>query len=174
MEAAACSSIGGTIQKSIPLDSQPKDCQVFLRQAGPDGTGSILYTPTPSPDATESGTAPAGDRPFLNTAAKIGLAVAAAAVFLLLVVGVMFCRSKRKAKANRPFEKDNDRARPELPGNLFIPRELKEGNRYEMSEIHRSQTTELQGRTFVELPGVREKRGDKKDRDSKLAKGAFI
>jgi hypothetical protein len=172
MEAAACSSIGGTIQQSIPLDSQPKDCQVLLRQAGPDGTGSILYTPTPSTDAIEGGTTPAQNRPFLNAAAKIGLVVAAAAVVLFLVIGVVFYRLKRKAEANPRLEKDNDRARPELAGNLFVPSGLKQEviDRYEMVE---NSPTELQGQTFVELPGVNEKSSDKGNRSFKATDGVI-
>jgi X8 domain len=170
MEAAACSSIGGTMQQSIPLDSQPKDCQIFLRQAGPDGTGSILYTPTPSPAPIGGSTTPAQDRPFLNAAAKIGLVVAAAAVLLFLVIGVIFYRLKRRGKANPHHEKDNDRARPELAGNLFVPSELEEKakiDRYETVEMNGDQTRELQGQTLVELPGVDEKFSDKRDRGSK-------
>jgi 1,3-beta-glucanosyltransferase GAS1 len=80
-DSAACSSVGGMVQRVMPFTSLQSDCQVLLRQAGPDGKGTITFDP--STTATESGSLILSAKYALESRAKIGIGVSIS-VFVIL------------------------------------------------------------------------------------------
>jgi hypothetical protein len=97
-DPAACSSIGGTTQQPIGSKSQDSGCEDLLRQARPEGTGTITYIPSPisKPDSMSD---KEEEGIHLNTAAKAGIGVGIAILFAFVIIA-MFVRARRKKKSN--------------------------------------------------------------------------
>ena len=87
----ACNSLGGIIHQPTPSASQAADCQAYLRQAGPAGTGVITFVP--HGNSTQH-TAPTP----LRATAKAGIAVGAILAAIVIVSLIYFFRRFQKKK----------------------------------------------------------------------------
>jgi hypothetical protein len=112
-DPAACNSINGTTQQPIGSASQDSGCEDLLRQAGPEGTGTITYIPSPISKSNAVSNKEA-EGIHLNTAAKAGIGVGIAILFSFVIIAI-FVRARRKKKSNlnevKGFQK------PELEDN---------------------------------------------------------
>jgi 1,3-beta-glucanosyltransferase GAS1 len=117
-DTAACQSFGGVPRKPVEEISQSNECQVLLKQAGPDGTGTITYIPSATTRLDKQISRTSDGLPGgLPRGAKIGIAVGSVAISILLLLAtlVIFGRlRKRKNIANENPGYD----KPELDGNL--------------------------------------------------------
>jgi hypothetical protein len=101
-----CGAVRGTIQKSDATGSSSDACQIVMRQAGPQGTGTITSTPSNLPTATQdksfiASTASSNPKSVLSNGAKGGII---AAVVLAVLISLALCmnmlaRRKRKRSA---------------------------------------------------------------------------
>jgi hypothetical protein len=88
-----CIAQGGTIQTPSSVAS---DCEVLLQQAGPDGTGTVTYTPL---IPTGSGNEIQNNKDSLTRAQGIGISVGAVLVSILLAMILFYVRLRRKQNA---------------------------------------------------------------------------
>jgi hypothetical protein len=122
-DSTACSSAGGVIQQPSPLAGQPSDCQVLLRQAGPEGTGTITFTPAPPTQSTLFDSPTSSSLPV---AAKIGIGVTISAVSIFIATLVaLYYRAKRKKHSPSQLEPSSADTyqKQELPDNSVTPPE---------------------------------------------------
>jgi X8 domain len=113
-DSAACSSAGGVIQHAIPTTSLPSDCREFLRQAGPDGTGTITFTPT----STIQSNFLNSQSSDLQTRTKIGIGVGIGSfgIFAATLLA-LYWRAKRKGRSSSQLD---EYQKAELPDNSAV------------------------------------------------------
>jgi hypothetical protein len=118
-DSAACSSIGGISQQPMPSVSLQSDCQVLLRQAGPDGRGTVTFDPATS--ATESSNLFSIGKGALGPGAKIGIGVSIGSFALLsIALGIYFWFQRRRTLSSpRILEEEYQKA--ELPDTSIRP-----------------------------------------------------
>ena len=165
-DSAACISGGGALQQATPLTSLPGDCQILLRQAGPNGTGTVTYDP--STNSTES--ASSFSRPnksSLKPGAMAGIGVGISILVIVLsITGAYCCWRKRRGKgslsSNGRVEDEYHKA--ELP-DTTIPRDAMVETLLDSKEVaelagsdarkeltSEGQLVEVHGCDVVELP----------------------
>jgi hypothetical protein len=116
-DSAECSSAGGVIRQATPLPSLANDCQVLLRQAGPDGTGTVTSTPLSLPTEPKSFVSPTTNS--LHTGAKVGIGIGISCfVILCLLLGTYLWARKRRARAAASIE---EYQKAELPDTFIQP-----------------------------------------------------
>jgi hypothetical protein len=102
--ASECNSLGGVTQTPIPSASQASDCQIFLEQAGPSGTGTITSTPGASSSGTlvktAEGLAIKAPEGGLAGGVKGAIAGAIISFFILVFSAVLFLRFRKRKGAN--------------------------------------------------------------------------
>lgn len=143
--ASACSAYGGVTQQPTPLESQDSDCQILLRQAGPQGTGTVTYFP---PIATKLRSSDSDKRGPLTRASRIGIGVGVVMGACVAIAGIIaFCyRARRKARiAAEKAELDGKASSIDPPAQL-------DGD--EVMELGGGETLEMGSEGEVcELPG---------------------
>jgi hypothetical protein len=123
-DPAACNSIDGTTQQPIGSKSQDSGCEDLLRQAGPEGTGTITYIPSPISKSNAVNNKEASGI-HLKAAAKAGIGVGILTLFTFVIIA-MFVRARRKKKSNlnevkefqKPELEDNSKTLEERAENL--------------------------------------------------------
>jgi hypothetical protein len=109
-----CSSLGGMIQ--TPSPTQASDCEILLRQAGPDGTGTVTYTP-PVPTGIDS--PKESKETSLTELQKIGISLGAVFTAILVAAFLLFRWFRRKRKAKSTEIEEIQKA--ELPDSSVEP-----------------------------------------------------
>jgi hypothetical protein len=164
-DSTACSSAGGVIQQAIPMTSLASDCKEFLRQAGPDGTGTITFTPTSTIQSNSLNSQPSG----LKTRAKIGIGVGVGSFGILTATLLaLYWRVKRGGRSSSQLD---EYQKAELPDNsVVVPivseilldgaeiNELEgataELDHEQVNELCSIQVNEIDGGQIVELDGA--------------------
>jgi hypothetical protein len=146
-ESAACSAQGGIIRQATPSASLPTDCQVLLRQAGPEGTGTITFEPATV--ATKSGSSSSSSRTVLKSGAKAGI-VTGVCTFVILSVAIGVYIWLRKGKMGK------NNLLPEAAGNGFQKAELADT---QMSPAEKAQVDSIEATELPGSDGRRELRG---------------
>ena len=138
---------------------------MLLRQAGPDGTGLVTFTPTPMADRPGKGS-------HLSLAAKVGIGVTIGVVLIVIAILALFYRSRKKSSPSRAQEfgkpeledtSKTSKAYLSSPGRYgtdgTIPVELDAPERFEAvdGQIHElspnEERHEVEVREIYELPG---------------------
>jgi hypothetical protein len=139
-DSAACSSAGGVMQKATPLASLASDCRVLLRQAGPDGKGTITFTPSSVP--TDSSSFVPSNKGDLNTGARVGIGVSIGGFVILCVSLGFYLRARRQNKTVTSPTPEDDFRKAELP-DTFIQRADKVHTLIDSNEIRELSGTEV-------------------------------
>jgi hypothetical protein len=134
-DSEACTSSGGLLR--MPSKSQSKKCQSLLRQAGQDGTGTVIHAQLPvetseNPNHSANGA--------LSTLAKAGIGVGFALLILLAAIIFLLRQRWRRSLIKQPEEFE----KAELPDNSAPPQEK------EMFEINGDERVEIEGNKVVE------------------------
>jgi hypothetical protein len=159
-DSMACTSVGGLIQQQV--QSTTSDCQILLRQAGPNGTGMVTLLPTtesapinPTTTATTSSGISIGER-----VAIVAGAITAICLLLTYLV-IRFRVQKRKKPA---LNEDEGFQKPELPDNSNSHSERRELHSDDLyaNELDGAGRFELEVRHIVEMQGngISEMQGD--------------
>jgi hypothetical protein len=141
--ASVCSAYGGVTQQPTPLESQDSDCQVLLRQAGPQGTGSVTYFPS---IATMRRSSDSDKRDPLTSASKtgIGVGVAIASCIVIASIVAFFIRARRKAR-NATKESGVEDEKAELDGQGSSINQPTQLDSREISELGGLERSEMGG-----------------------------
>jgi glycosyl hydrolase family 72 (putative glucanosyltransferase) len=131
-----CTEGGGLIQVPLSDEKQSAECKMYLKKAGPEGTGRItnishLQFTDDDPTLNTSG---------LSRSAKIGIALGVS-VFVLFLLGIAIILQRRRMRAKHGAEK-NDMVIPktELPAEA-----TKEQMGAALVELYVPETYELIG-----------------------------
>jgi hypothetical protein len=116
--ATDCISSGGEVQTPSPTE-ETSECGVLLRQAGPEGTGTITYTPTTSAELIKNHEIRGNS---LTKSQQIGISVGLLFTIILLTAFLFLWRYRRTKKI-RPLEV-SEFEKSELPDNS-IERQVK-------------------------------------------------
>jgi hypothetical protein len=105
----ACTSVNGTIQTAVVSDSQNSACNILLRQAKTDGTGTITSFPASATGLDTSRQRNGSPSNPMNTATKAGIITSVVVVGLLcLALAIYFAmrwrRSTKKSAKNNTSE----------------------------------------------------------------------
>jgi X8 domain len=113
-DSSACNSLGGILQNPKPQDSLPNDCKVLLRQAGPEGSGTVTFFPTATSDSRSEFVESSRE---LNRGSKIAIGVSIGSVALLVITLLLYFRNRRRKRMRLPEPKGNEYQTPELPSD---------------------------------------------------------
>lgn len=175
---AICTSAGGVLPTAVNTAKQPDDCKAMLKQAGPQGTGTVTYSSLPSVKKLSSGR--------LSTSESIGVAIGVTLAIIFFTFSFLWLlRKRRRASA---AERNNDNGtdtfgKVELPANPGFPEKDREGKaelpyspvsplakwngnveKIERVEIDGDQKFELEGGLgHVEMPADYQKRIELED-----------
>jgi 1,3-beta-glucanosyltransferase GAS1 len=145
-----CKSIAGVFKSPTSSESLPKDCRVFLEQAGPAGIGTIDIDRAIEANSTTSApttTSALAASSALPTIVKIGIVVGVAVSVLLCASIAICCLRVRKRKKAAAFEIDGV-PRHELSDHFTAPIMR---HTVEMDGIERIELGDGQGNILVEL-----------------------
>jgi hypothetical protein len=143
-----CNSVGGIIQTPVPSTSIPNDCEIFLRQAGPDGLGTVTFTPLPSSNPTKNNGGHTNNR-SLTSASKAGIGVSVVVITLLLLAMIAtYIRFQKKKKISLPPEREEFQ-KAELPDSEIA--KSPSSARQQRPEIGGGQMIEIDGSEKIEL-----------------------
>lgn len=101
-----CKAIHGTLQNSEAISTTSDACRIVLRQAGPQGTGTITSTPINLPTATQVKVAKYSDtvsKFALSGGAKAGIITASILGTLGAITLGVFVFAKRKRAKSAPL-----------------------------------------------------------------------
>jgi hypothetical protein len=140
-DTSACSINGGIIQTPVPTPSRATDCDIFLRQAGVDGLGTITSIP---PIATNKPSGSQASGSSLSAGAKAGIGVSMAVLAGGLLLAGLFIRSRRRKIKTRPMSADELKA--ELPADSIARHE-------KMEQLDGAEIVELSGPDAAEVNG---------------------
>jgi hypothetical protein len=119
-DPAACASVNGTIQRAVPSASQSSSCDMLLRQAGPDGSGTITAFPASAtgsvPSKSSNSQIRGSNWDSLKVAAKAGIIISAITTGLLFFA-LALCLAMRTKRRAKGFVKDDAFQKAELPDN---------------------------------------------------------
>jgi hypothetical protein len=119
-DPAACASVNGTIQREVSSASQDSDCNMLLRQAKPDGSGTITAFPASAtglePSKSPNSQSKQSNWKSLRVAAKVGIIVGAVTAGLLFFA-LALCLAMRMKRRTKDSVKGDTFQKPELPDN---------------------------------------------------------
>jgi hypothetical protein len=139
-DPAICTSSNGTMQTPVPSKSRSPDCETFLRQAGPDATGKVTFTPS---------TTPLNISKMNNTLAassKVGIGVGITIFVVLLAVIAIRAYARSKGSKEAPKAEDYTFEKAELSTHSEKPKAI-------VVELGSSERHELEGITAHEIGG---------------------
>lgn len=168
-----CNAIHGTIRNSETNEATSDACQIVLRQAGVQGTGTITSTPSNLPTATppkrlvQSQSSTSIANPSMSTGVMAGIITPVILVTLIAIALIIWIFIRRKRKSTSPPTTNNLPISPEQKPSFDDPQtigkpEADSGAIFELPEAvtELPETTlinlsELEGdQQFIELPSA--------------------
>jgi X8 domain-containing protein len=138
----ACKDHGG-IYRPTNTTLPNEDCRILLDQAGPQGTGTVTYTPTA---VLEDLTFPTLVHKSLSPGAKIGVIISSCLIFIILLVTALLCyRHKQRRKLELQQKKDFETS------YAFGKSELEDSSPAALAN-RALRTNEVDGSSIGELP----------------------
>jgi hypothetical protein len=168
-DSSACTSAGGILQKPKTPESLSNDCGILLRQAGPEGTGTVTLFPTATSAATSEFVEHSRS---INMSAKLAIGISIGCLAILAITLFLCFRNRRRKSSYATSTKSekNEYQKAELPsdniatekgetplldGVQVIELEASQPNELEangMNEMESSEVVELDALERAELP----------------------
>jgi hypothetical protein len=115
--SGTCASLQAKDQVPVPMESQSHECQAYLRQIGPEGTGIVTQSPLPMKESlksTDSG---------LSGAIKAGIGIGTTMWVLLIIAIIVWImlRRRKKQEAAR-LASIQDRTPAPAEASMIVPK----------------------------------------------------
>jgi X8 domain len=153
-KATACASVNGTIQRIDASGSQDGDCNMLLRQAKPDGSGTITAFPASATGSDTHKQRNGSNSNSMNKTTKAGI-ITGVIIAVVLCFALVLYFAIRWKKGTQRSAKDSPIETSELPDNsLSMAGENTNGNSGRLqSEIDGTPKAELAAEQRWELSG---------------------
>jgi hypothetical protein len=161
-DSSACTSVSGILQNPKSPELLPNDCKILLRQAGPEGTGTVTLFPTATSD-TNSEFAKSSSK--LNSGAKVAIGVSIGIVAVLSIALLLCFRHRRRKSSNTQTSTDEPEGivyqKAELPSDsiatenaavmLLDSAQIVELEAPQLNELEDMEINEVEGLQRLEL-----------------------